>query len=306
MAQQTINVGAAPNDGTGDPARTAFTKCNANFTELYTADTAFLTTSVAATSYQPLDADLTAIAALTGTNTIYYRSAANTWSTVTIGANLTFIGGTLAAGGSGAGTAATRQALTSGSGTYTTPANVVWIDVELVGGGGGGGAGNGGTNNAGAGGNTTFGTLTGSGGGGGSVASGVGGTGGAASGGDVNIAGANGAGNGPPANGVTFAGGGSGGNSVFGGGGGGRYGATGYAGVTNSGGGGAGGGTAIVTTTLGGSGGGAGGCVRKIFAPPAATYSYAVGAAGTAGTGGGSGFAGAAGGSGIIIITEHY
>ena len=26
--------------------------------------------------YQPLDADLTAIAALTGTNTIYYRSAA--------------------------------------------------------------------------------------------------------------------------------------------------------------------------------------------------------------------------------------
>jgi len=43
MAQQTINVGAAPNDGTGDPARTAFTKCNANFIELYTADTTFLT-----------------------------------------------------------------------------------------------------------------------------------------------------------------------------------------------------------------------------------------------------------------------
>jgi len=37
MAQQTINVGAAINDGTGDPARTAFTKCNANFTELYAA-----------------------------------------------------------------------------------------------------------------------------------------------------------------------------------------------------------------------------------------------------------------------------
>lgn len=45
---------------------------------------------------QPLDADLTAIAALTGTNTIYYRSAADTWSAVTIGANLTFSGGTLA------------------------------------------------------------------------------------------------------------------------------------------------------------------------------------------------------------------
>jgi len=37
MTQQTINVGSAPNDNTGDPARTAFTKTNSNFTELYTA-----------------------------------------------------------------------------------------------------------------------------------------------------------------------------------------------------------------------------------------------------------------------------
>lgn len=36
MAQQVINVGAAPNDGTGDPLRTAMTKANANFSELYT------------------------------------------------------------------------------------------------------------------------------------------------------------------------------------------------------------------------------------------------------------------------------
>jgi len=35
MSQQTINLGAVPNDGTGDPARTAFGKCNTNFTELY-------------------------------------------------------------------------------------------------------------------------------------------------------------------------------------------------------------------------------------------------------------------------------
>ncbi len=35
MSQQVINVGAAPNDGTGDPIRTAFTKANANFTDLY-------------------------------------------------------------------------------------------------------------------------------------------------------------------------------------------------------------------------------------------------------------------------------
>jgi hypothetical protein len=37
MAQQTINVGAAPNDGTGTPLRTAFQYTNSNFSELYTA-----------------------------------------------------------------------------------------------------------------------------------------------------------------------------------------------------------------------------------------------------------------------------
>jgi hypothetical protein len=35
MAKQTINVGTSPNKGDGDPLRTAFTKINSNFTELY-------------------------------------------------------------------------------------------------------------------------------------------------------------------------------------------------------------------------------------------------------------------------------
>lgn len=35
MTFQAINLGAAPNDGTGDPARTGGTKINANFAELY-------------------------------------------------------------------------------------------------------------------------------------------------------------------------------------------------------------------------------------------------------------------------------
>ncbi len=61
----------------------------------------YLTTVAAAAAYQPLDGDLTAIAALSGTNTIYYRSAANTWSAVTIGSNLTFSAGTLSATGGG-------------------------------------------------------------------------------------------------------------------------------------------------------------------------------------------------------------
>lgn len=35
MAQQVINIGGTANDGTGDPLRTAFTKANQNFAELY-------------------------------------------------------------------------------------------------------------------------------------------------------------------------------------------------------------------------------------------------------------------------------
>lgn len=37
MAQQIIQTGAQANDKTGDPLRTAFTKVNQNFTELYTS-----------------------------------------------------------------------------------------------------------------------------------------------------------------------------------------------------------------------------------------------------------------------------
>lgn len=35
MPRQTINIGSAPNDGTGDPLRNAYDKCNDNFLELY-------------------------------------------------------------------------------------------------------------------------------------------------------------------------------------------------------------------------------------------------------------------------------
>ena len=35
MALEVINVGSAPNDGTGDPLRTAYIKCNTNFAEIY-------------------------------------------------------------------------------------------------------------------------------------------------------------------------------------------------------------------------------------------------------------------------------
>jgi len=45
--------------------------------------------------------DLAALEALTGTNTIYYRSGVSTWTAVTIGSGLSFAAGTLTATGSG-------------------------------------------------------------------------------------------------------------------------------------------------------------------------------------------------------------
>jgi hypothetical protein len=90
------------------------------------SDTSIATTAFVAAalgSYQPLDADLTALAGLTGTNVIYYRSAANAWSAVTIGANLTFAGGTLSATGGGGGSG---NVSTTGS---PSPGQVaVWTD----------------------------------------------------------------------------------------------------------------------------------------------------------------------------------
>ena len=220
----------------------------------------------------------------------------------------------VANGGTGLSSIAhTVQVFTSGSGTYTTPANVKAIWVRAVGGGGGAG----GTGSAGAptngtgGGNTTFSTLTATAGSGGpnSLTGGfLGGAAGGASGGDINQSGSPGntsIGNSSPA---VFQGYGmNGGASVLGGGG--RAGtngagATGGAATANSGGGGGGvGGNALVYAS---AGGGAGGYVEKLIAAPSATYSYAVGAGGAGGAAGTGGGTGGAGGSGVIIVTEYY
>jgi hypothetical protein len=63
------------------------------------ATTGFVTNALG--SAQPLDADLTAIAALTGIGVLYYRSAANTWSPVTYAGGITFSGGVLAGAAGG-------------------------------------------------------------------------------------------------------------------------------------------------------------------------------------------------------------
>ena len=190
----------------------------------------------------------------------------------------------------------TIQVFTSGGGTYLTPANCLWIEVEMVGGGssGAGSGTSGQTQNSG--GNTTFATFTASGG--------VGRAGGAASGGSINMPGQNGF----PAVGGTAAnppGGFGGGSAFYGGGGQGlNGGAAGEAAVANSGGGGGGGGGSSAVNT--GTGGGAGGSVYAIINSPAASYAYSVGAGGAAGSAGASGFSGGAGAAGRITVIEHY
>jgi hypothetical protein len=52
MAKQTVDIGSAPNDGNGDPLRTAFNKLNENFDELY------LDSDEADTSVSPIILDL--------------------------------------------------------------------------------------------------------------------------------------------------------------------------------------------------------------------------------------------------------
>lgn len=202
----------------------------------------------------------------------------------------------------------TVTVITSGSGTFTTPSNALYIQVKMVG-GGGGGAGNGGTGQNGSnGGNTTFGTslLTANGGSGATAGSGASG----GSGGTATVAGSAIAltvvsgGTGSSSNNLSSSlAAGMGGSNPFGGAGagGGGGGVAGGAASANTGGGGGGqGGTGGAIT---GNGGGAGGYLEAIITSPSSTYSYSVGALGA---GYSSGTVGGNGAAGIIIVTTYY
>lgn len=59
MAQQTINIGTVPNDGTGDTIRDSFDKANDNFTELYTTKANLASPSLTGTPTAPTAATAT-------------------------------------------------------------------------------------------------------------------------------------------------------------------------------------------------------------------------------------------------------
>lgn len=77
MAKQTINIGTTANDGTGDPFRDAFDKCNDNFTELYNG---------AMPNTTPASASATGTAGriVWDSNYIYVCVAPDTWKRVAI------------------------------------------------------------------------------------------------------------------------------------------------------------------------------------------------------------------------------
>lgn len=199
----------------------------------------------------------------------------------------------------------TMQVLTSGSGTYTTPAGCRQLYIRMVGGGAGGASefafdSEGGADGT----NTTFDTVTAAAGDGADQAGGASGTGGTGGAGSASLRIAGGNGSGPTCTQDGFCGG-QGGVSVFGGNGFGQLNQAGVNAKTNSGSGGSGAGDNAGT---GAGGGGAGEYVEFLINNPAATYSYTVGAGGAGGTvpGQPSLAAGGNGGSGLIIVEEYY
>lgn len=76
---------------------------------------------------QAWDADLDALAALSGTNTLYYRSASNTWSAVTVSAPLRFTGGTLSLPFVGCSAKLSADATTQ---NYSTSTAIPWDGAD--------------------------------------------------------------------------------------------------------------------------------------------------------------------------------
>jgi len=93
MAKQTVNIGTTANDGTGDPLRTAFTKLNQNFDEVYGNN--FVTTNLIAADavdYDKLAGEFTTASSFTAATDfdINFSTAAVFTTTSSIAMDLNF------------------------------------------------------------------------------------------------------------------------------------------------------------------------------------------------------------------------
>lgn len=109
MAQQTINIGSAPNDGTGDPLRTAFDKTNDNFNELYAGAGGVADNSV---TYAKLADEFTTSAAVAASN-VDFSTAQVFTKTLSADTTLTF---------SNASIGMVKDLVITGNHTLTLPA----------------------------------------------------------------------------------------------------------------------------------------------------------------------------------------
>lgn len=91
MAKQVIGIGASANDNTGDPLRTAFDKCNDNFTELYdrtdigtTASTTALTSGDLDTAFPSAQNGFRVQALSMSPNPLIYTKVSGGWASSVI------------------------------------------------------------------------------------------------------------------------------------------------------------------------------------------------------------------------------
>ena len=103
MAQQTINIGATANDGTGDQLRSAFDKVNDNFVEVYTelGGSTLSNIKLSGNTISTDDTNGNLTLDPNGTGTIVLANAVTASSTVAITGATVVNGGFAAAGTSG-------------------------------------------------------------------------------------------------------------------------------------------------------------------------------------------------------------
>lgn len=73
MAKQIINIGQSANDNSGDPLRTAFSKINDNFTELYNTSNIYIQKTVAPITSKGVIGNTEGMVAFDNTNFYYCK-----------------------------------------------------------------------------------------------------------------------------------------------------------------------------------------------------------------------------------------